>query len=93
MAPALTSDVGVVNTQGERQSTKEFWGVAMLALVGVGYPRCVYPLWNLRFCVYFCKIFFNKIHARNIKTPMLEINFRPYGFTSSSSVAVGTCVI
>lgn len=43
MAPALTSDVGVVNTQGKRQSTKEFWGVAMLALVGVGYPRCVHP--------------------------------------------------
>lgn len=41
MAPALTSDVGVVNTQGE--STKEFWDVAMLALVGVGYPRCVHP--------------------------------------------------
>lgn len=44
MAPALTSDVEVVNTQDERQSTKKFWGVAMLALVGVGYPRCVYPL-------------------------------------------------
>lgn len=85
MAPALTSDVGVLNTQGERQSTKEFWGVAMLALVGVGYPCCVYPSWNLQFCAYFCKIFFNKIHAGNIKTPMLEIYFRPYGFTCSCS--------
>lgn len=39
MAPALTSDVGV-NPQGERQSTRELWGVVKLALGGVGYSRC-----------------------------------------------------
>ena len=93
MAPPLTSDVGAVNPQDERQSTKELWGVVKLALGGVGYSHCVHALGNLQFCAYFCKIFFNKIHARNLKIPVLEIDFRPYGFTSSSSVAVGTCVI
>ena len=44
MAPALTSDVGAVNPQGERQSTKELWGVVELALGGVGYSHCVHAL-------------------------------------------------
>lgn len=44
MAPPLTSDVGAVNPQDERQSTKELWGVVKLALGGVGYSHCVHAL-------------------------------------------------
>lgn len=61
---------------GWETSRGALWGCNVDTWRECWLTTCVYTLWNLWFCAYFHKIFFNKIHARNLKNSYLGNRFQ-----------------